>query len=177
MTENLAEILAQQNKLIQLLIQQQEEAASKPSDLSKQSIQFDFFNPKEEKFDCYLLWLENFSALKKLNRNSFEIDKAKSQILINSIGTKYIQLVRNALHLVIREVNSIKNSSKFWRFNLRLRLISSVSNTNSYSEHRNLVSRSLHTYHHYRNSLCRVSGPAHKMHVKSNLQQSSSEHN
>lgn len=92
----LQDILRQQNELIQLLLNQQRESSSTPGDLSRQSIQFDSFNPKEEKFDCYLLRLENFFAIKKLTGDSAEIEKAKSQILINSIGTKYIQLLRNA---------------------------------------------------------------------------------
>ncbi|XKL62911.1 hypothetical protein PGB90_002744 [Kerria lacca] len=96
MTEKLTEILKQQNQLLQLLIQQQQEFTSKPGDSSKQSIQFDSFNPKDEKFDCYLLRLENFFSIKKLTGTSDETDKAKVQILINSIGMKYIQLLRNS---------------------------------------------------------------------------------
>lgn len=48
-------ILEQQNQLILILIQQQLKCkdASQPGDLSKQSIQFDSFNPIVEKFELY----------------------------------------------------------------------------------------------------------------------------
>ncbi|KAK7575685.1 hypothetical protein V9T40_011971 [Parthenolecanium corni] len=92
--EEFVKLLENQNKMINLFLSKSEPTA--PGDLSKLSIQFDSFNPKDEKFDCYLLRLENFFAIKKLSGDDAEIDKAKKQILINSIGPKYIQLLRNS---------------------------------------------------------------------------------
>ena len=73
--DQLAKLLENQNKLIEILVKQQQqseaskESASKPGDLLKQSIQFDSFNSKEENFDCYKLRLENFSP----SRNWYKV--------------------------------------------------------------------------------------------------------
>ena len=64
-------------------------------DLANQSLQFDTFNPKTETVSCYLLRLQNYFDMKKLTDNKAETKKSKTQILINSIGAKYIQLLMN----------------------------------------------------------------------------------
>lgn len=57
-------------------------------DLATQPLQFDPYNPKTEKFNCYLLRLNNDFDMKKLTGNEAETKKAETQILINSIGAK-----------------------------------------------------------------------------------------
>lgn len=87
--DQIAEILQQQSRLIELLAEQQTK-----SDISKQNITFDNFN---EKFDCYLLRLQNFFNIKKLTADDAPTKKAKAQILINSIGSKHVQFLKNEL--------------------------------------------------------------------------------
>ncbi|XP_044731858.1 uncharacterized protein K02A2.6-like [Chrysoperla carnea] len=57
------------------------------------SITFEAFNEEAETFASYRERLENFFTLRQISGTSAEVAKAKVQILINCLGSKYYQLI------------------------------------------------------------------------------------
>ena len=61
--------------------------------LSTHNIQFETFDDKKEPFETYQQRLENYFALKQLDKDTEECKTAKTRIMLNSVGTKYFQLL------------------------------------------------------------------------------------